>query len=150
MKRVLIYTLVLAAALTVPLRGTDVGKLKPVGLIELYKEGESVVILTDSGDSGIGSSVHAAFENLEQTTAGVIFLDTADFLLLSHDAVESARELEAYLKPSVRVCYTQEKIDPQQAAAYLAVHRPSVKLKDWNRQNTAQELIAENGRLLMK
>ena len=51
MKRVVIYILALAAALLVPLRGTDVGKLQPVGLVQLYKEGETVVIVTDTGDS---------------------------------------------------------------------------------------------------
>lgn len=150
MKRILIYALVLSAALLVPLRGTDVGKLQPVGLIQLYKEGETVVIVTDSGDSGTGSSVQAAFEDLEQTTSGVIFLDTADYLLLSRDAVSGARELEAYLKPSIRVCFAQKNIDPQQAAAYLAVHSPAVKLKDRSDLHDAPELAQENGRLELK
>lgn len=150
MKRIVSYIVLLAAAFAVPLRGTDVGKLQPVGLIQLYKEGESVVIITDSGDSGIGETVQAAFENLEETTAGVIFLDTADFLIMRPELLEAVSELEGYLKPSVRICFAKERIDPKQAAEYLAVNHTGIKLKDHKSLEHAPELIQENGRLRIK
>ena len=73
MKRIMVYIAALAASLLLPMRGMDVGKLQPVGLIQLYIEDETVFIVTDTGDSGCGKTVEAAFENLEQTTSGVIF-----------------------------------------------------------------------------
>lgn len=149
MKRLVFYLTVLGAALLVPLRGTDVGKLQPVGLVQLYKEGDAVFVVTDTGDSGWGHTVEAAFENLKQTTAGVVFLDTADFLLVSKDAVNEIRGLERYLKKSVRVCFGEADIDPAEAAEYLNVHRPSVRLREGNRVWSAQSLTYENGRLIM-
>ena len=150
MKRIVIYILALAAALLVPLRGTDVGKLLPVGLIQLYKEGENIVIVTDTGDSGSGSSVQAAFLNLEETTAGVVFLDTADYLLVSRSAEDAVPTLKDYLKPTVRVCYAEADIDPVQAAEFLEVHRPAVRLKEHGMQNNVQTLSSVNGRLILR
>lgn len=150
MKRIVIYILALAAALMVPIEGTDVGKLQPVSVVQLYRDGESVIIETDTGDSGVGGSVEAAFNNLEETTAGVIFLDTADFLLLDSNAAEVIGALETYLKPSIRICLVEEKIDPGQAAQYLAVHRPGVQLKNYKGQEMLEKLTQENGRLKLK
>lgn len=149
MKRIVIYILALAAALLVPLRGTDVGKLQPVGLVQLYKEDKTVVIVTDTGDSGRGDTAKAAFENLEATTSGIIFLDTADYLLISKSAIDEIVGLKAYLKPSVRVCLAEADIDPVQAAEYLAVHRPVIKLKDHSDLVNSGTLSMENGRLIM-
>lgn len=150
MKRIFIYIALLAAALMMPLRGTDVGKLQPVGLIQLYMEEDTVVIVTDTGDSGRGTTVDAAFKNLEETTSGIVFLDTADFLLVSKDAVNEVRSLEGYLKPSVRVCIAESDIDPVMAAEYLAVHRPAVRLREQEGFLQAEMLMKENGRLIMK
>ena len=150
MKRIAIYILALATALLVPLEGTDVGKLQPVGVVQLYREDEQVIIVTDTGDSGIGKNVKEAFENLEETTAGVIFLDTADFLLLGDHGPEEIGALRSYLKPSVRVCLADESIEPGQAAPYLAVHRPATVLRHYHGQERPERLVQENGRLKLE
>ncbi len=150
MKRIMIYIAVLVAALLVPLRGTDVGKLEPVGLLQLYKEDGTVVIVTDTGDSGRGATVDAAFDDLEATTSGIIYLDTADFLLVSKEAAGEVQFLEQYLKPSIRVCFANKDIDPVLAAEYLAVHRPATKLKAYNAAENAEFLTQENGRLNLR
>ena len=147
MKRIVIYLLVLGAALAFPADGMDIGKLQPVGLVQLYMVEEKVVIRTDTGDLGVGNSAHAAFENLEDTTPGVIFLDTADFLLVSASAKGELDALSEYLKPSVRVCIGEEDIEPVQAAEYLAMHRPSTRLKEFDETSQGQKLLQENGRL---
>lgn len=149
MKRIVVYIAALLAALVVPLKGTDIGKLQPVALVQLYKEGETVIIVTDTGDSGIGDTVEAAFENLEETTSGIVFLDTADFLLVSKSATDAIDTLGVYLKPSVRICYAEQDIDPVEAAKYLAVHKPMVRLKDGENHDNADVLSRENGRLIM-
>ena len=150
MKRLFIYILLLAATATLPFQGTDVGKLQPVGLIQLYMEDAMVVIVTDTGDSGRGKTAEEAFENLEDTTAGHIFLDTANYLLLSKRAIGAAEGLERYLKPTIRVCLAEREIDPVQAAEYLAVHRPTQKLKDMGSLGRVQTLQRENDRLILK
>ena len=150
MKRIVIYLLVLGAALVFPADGMDISKLQPVGLVQLYMVEEKVVIKTDTGDSGIGNSVHAAFKNMEDTTPGVIFLDTADFLLVSASAKGELDALAEYLKPSIRVCIAEENIDPVQAAEYLAMHRPSMRLKELDKTYQGQKLLQENGRLRLQ
>ena len=150
MKKVALYILLLAAAVLAPLRGMDVGKLQPVGLVQLYKEGETVVIVTDTGDSGRGNNVEAAFENLEDTTPGVIFLDTADYLLISKDAVGEVEKLSSRLKASVRLCYAEKDIEAAEAMEYLAVHRPQVLLKESERLADAETLMMDNERLVLK
>lgn len=150
MKRIVIYIALLTASLLLPMRGTDIGKLRPVGLIQLYKEDGTVFLVTDTGDSGQGKTVDEAFENLEESTSGVIFLDTADYLLLSRTATNEVKGLAQYLKPSVRVCMAEKEIDPVQAAEYLAVHHPSLKMKNYGDLRNLQTLTRENGRLILK
>lgn len=150
MKRTVIYIALLAASIMLPNHGMDIAKLKPVGLIQIYKEGGNVFIVTDTGDSGHGETVDAAFENLEETTSGVIFLDTADYLLISRSAIYDAEILGKYLKPTIDVCIAGKEIDPIQAAEYLAVHHPKVEMKDKDALRTAQTLLQENGRLILK
>ena len=150
MKRITIYIMVLAVATLIPMRGMDIGKLRPVGLIQLYKEAGEVFIVTDTGDSGYGETVDKAFDNLEDTTSGVIFLDTADYLLISETAKDAAMELGQYVKPTIEICIAEKDIDPIQAAEYLAVHHPEVKLRDENAFRTVQKLTQENGRMILK
>ena len=76
MKKIIVYLLLLAAVLLLPVQGTDVGKLLPVEVLQIYKEEDSVVLTTDVGASGVGATVDAAIENLKATAAGIIFLDT--------------------------------------------------------------------------
>lgn len=150
MKKITLYILLLAAAVLAPLQGMDVGKLQPVGLVQLYKEGKTVVIVTDTGDSGRGDTVEAAFKNLEDTTPGVIFLDTADYLLISKDAVGEVENLSSWLKTSVRVCYAEKDIGTTEAMEYLVVHHPQVRLKARESLADAETLTKDNERLILK
>ena len=150
MKRIAVYAALLASTLLFPMRGMDIGKLRPVGLIQLYKEAGKVFVVTDTGDSGRGKTVDEAFGNLEDTTSGVIFLDTADYLLISETAKDAAMELGQYVKPTIEICIAEKDIDPVKAAEYLAVHHPEVKLRDENAFRTAQKLTQENGRMILK
>ena len=150
MKRIAIYIALLAAALLMPVNGTDVGKLVPVEVLQLYKDGDAVVISTDLGNTGTGTTVETAIENLKNTTAGIIFLDTADFLLVDETAQEEAGALKSYLKPSARVCRTAGVIELKEAASYLAVHKPRQKLKTYEYASVTQILTKENDRMLLK
>lgn len=150
MKRITIYIVVLAATLLIPMRGMDIGKLRPVGLIQLYKEEGHVFIVTDTGDSGRGRTVNEAFVNLEETTTGVIFLDTADYLLISEAAKEVLSELRQYAKPNILICIAEKEVDPIQAAEYLTVHRPKTEIRDENAVLTAETLVNDNGKLVLK
>lgn len=150
MKKIIWYCLLLGAAFLVPVQGTDVGKLLPVELIQIYKEADTVVIATDAGPSGSGATVDAAVEDMKATAAGIVFLDTADHLLIRDLTDEEVQTLKNHLKPSVRVCGQIGEIDPEEASAFLRVHKPRLKMKDWKAGENAQTLTAENGRLTLK
>ena len=150
MKKIIWYCLLLGAAFLVPVQGTDVGKLLPVELIQIYKEADTVVIATDAGPTGSGTTVDEAVADMKATASGIVFLDTADHLLVKDLTEEEIDALEKYLKPSVRVCAQIGQIDPEEASAFLRVHKPKRQLKDWEEGNRAQVLTVENGRMILK
>lgn len=150
MKRILIYIAILVGLLLMPMNGTDVGKLRPVEVVCLYEENGEIVLLTDTGDKGTGKTVKLALEELKQTTPGNIFLDTADFLLIREGAEGCLEEMEAYLKENVRICKVGLISDLTQAAKYLSVHKPKMKLKDRKKIGFIQTLSEEDGGLYLR
>ena len=49
MKKSFLYMLILAAVLVLPTKFTDVGKLRPVQTIAVYKNGSTYIFETDTG-----------------------------------------------------------------------------------------------------
>ena len=150
MRKILLYILFLSAALILPQKDVDVGKLIPVELIQLDRKENLIVLSTDAGISGIGESVEAAAENMHDTTAGVVFLDTADFLVVAESAKQDIETIKEYLKPSVRLCALNAGVDLKEAAAFLGVHKPHCRLRDWEDGLELELLTNENGRLILK
>lgn len=135
-----LFPLLLAAALLCGglFRGQDVGKLRPMEVIALSMDRDSVVLRTDTGDTGKGENVNAAMEELKEGSYGVLFLDTADYLLLDEDAQRLLPELGRYLRPGCGVCLTRGEMDLTEIAQFLSVHMP---------ENTIQELLTEGGEI---
>ena len=150
MKKIILYVLLLGVVLMKPHRGEDVGKLLPVEVIKMYKIGETLVIDTDPGATGKGATVDEAVANLKNTAAGVIFLDTADYLLIDETSKDAVPALELYLKPAVRVCEVEGEVDLKKTSEFLSVHRPSAKLKDKQGGMASEILMMEDGRLILK
>lgn len=137
MKRILCYIGILAAVLSWPVERLDVGKLCPVQVVSVSKKDNWIVIETDTEDVGMGATARQALQNLEDTTSGVIYLDTARYLLLSQDAEGAVEELRDALKPSVEMCIGTQQVDLQEAAVFLAAHGELPRLKEWR---SGQEL----------
>lgn len=150
MKKSIIYILLLGALFLFPLQGEDVGELLPVEVVHLYREGDMIVITTDTEAAGRGETVDAALDNLKATTAGIVFLDTADYLLIDEGVATDVIALKKHLKPSVRVCKAMAEVDLKEAAVYLAVHRPKLKLKEYRDDLGVQQLVIENNRMELK
>lgn len=150
MKRTILYLAILLAALTVPRERYDVGKLKPVEVVLLFKERNAVVMSTDTGDMGIGRTVSEAYENLKETSAGIIFLDTADYLLVEESAADEVVMLHQWLKPSVRMCFAQRGTDLKAAAEYLSTHPPATELKEYGASQSMEKLTLRNGRMFLQ
>lgn len=133
MKRWILYPALLLAALLMkwsPFDGTDVARLAPVELICLSAEEGNVELRTDSDALGRGSGVAEALLDLERTTPGTVFLETADFLVVDRDSAWALEKMLPYLRPACRVCFSVGKIRPEEVAVFLNAHEPGVTVLD--------------------
>ncbi|MGN0977533.1 MAG: hypothetical protein ACI4PH_05705 [Faecousia sp.] len=128
MKRWPILAAALAALLLVPSQTGDVGDLLPVELLYIYKENDRICLETDTGEAGEGDSLTAALTDLKATAPGEVFLDTADYLIVTKDTVPLLPQLTKVLRPATEVCLGVNA--DTQAAAFLSAHKPGVTLKD--------------------
>ena len=147
MKRLLLYGLILALVWLVPTERVDVAKLRPVEVIAIYKSGNAVALTTDTEDMGVGMSAAEALENMRDTSPAVIYLDTAEFLLVEDTAVGEVEALRKELKDSVRLCNVSGKVDLKSAAKYLPVHGSLPVLRNWKAGGALPVLRIENDRL---
>lgn len=150
MKRLIIYVVLMIAVLLIPTERTDLEKLKPVEAVLVYREEEQIVITTDTADLGRGESIDAALKNLKESAPGIIYLDTADYLLITQDTEEQILQLRGNLKGTVRICMTEGEIDMERVGEYLSVHKPEKKLRDWKAGDAIEILYSEDDRLILK
>ena len=130
--RKIIYAAILASLFWIPLERLDVAKLLPIQAVAVYKQGSQVVLETDMKNIGRGATVAAALENLKETTPAVVYLDTAEFLLVSPNATDCVADLKQYLKPSVRGCICDGEGAVKETAKYVEIHGNLTKLSRWN------------------
>lgn len=135
--RRLAYILILISLLFAPLNRVDVAELLPIQAVAVYMDGNSVVLETDTKHTGAGDTAEQALAALKKNTPAVVYLDTAEYLLVSEDAVSYVDSLRPFLKPSVRVCICQAKGIVSDAAKYLDVHQKLPKLREWTTENYA-------------
>lgn len=129
MKRSFLYMLILAVVLVLPTQSTDVGKLRPVQTIAVYKIGADYVIETDTEDVGRGENVPAAIQDLKETTPATIYLDTAQYLIVSEESL--AEELRPHLKKGVHVCAFVGDPPMDKVSKFLSAHGINLTLGDW-------------------
>ena len=144
--RWIVYIAALALTLLAPVKRTDVGMLQPVEVICLQRRGEELLITTDTQDRGAGKTLAKAVENLKETTAGIVYMDTAEYLLIYPGCDLEAQRLKEYLKSNVRICRISQEMDLAEAALFLDVHKPTGHLGDWEIGEKPDELRIENGR----
>lgn len=140
----LLYLSILFGVWMVPVRGTDVGKLIPVEVIAVSENQGTYIVRTDTGDMGQGRTLPDAFESLKEHASGVIYLDTAEFLMIEAGVQPDA--LRPYLKDSINVCIAPEEIPLDGIADYLSVHRPDIKLKEAQDVDRIPSITYENER----
>ena len=128
MKRWPIFAAALAVVLLLPSRTKDVGDLLPMELLYIYKEDNRIHAETDTGEAGVGDTLAQALEDLKATAPGEVFLETADYLIVTKDTVPLLPQLTKVLRPATEVCLGVNA--DTQAAAFLAAHKPGVTLQD--------------------
>ena len=147
MKRLILYVLILAVVLLFPAERADVAKLRPVEVLAVYKAGNTVVLATDTEDIGRGPDVRTALENMRQTSPAVIYLDTAEYLLIGENAKNEVQALRGILKASTKLCATTAEVDLKEAAKYLPVHGELPRLREWKAEGVLPVLTTENDRI---
>lgn len=131
MKKILAYVAALGLLMLSPVEEADVGRLHPVEVVMISRDGDEIVMMTDTGDRGKGSDGLNALEDLKKTTPGTIYLDTAQYLLIGEGAEDVVEQLRSVLKKLVRVCKAENEVDLRDAAAYLSVHGDLPQLEVW-------------------
>ena len=129
MRRV-IYVLILGLLFFAPVDRLDVADLELVQAVALYLEDGLVVLETDTGDVGKGKVVAEALEDMKGNTASVIYLDTAELLLVAEDAYAHVEAMRELLAPSVMVGRYRGG-DVAEEAKYEDIHGQLTKLRDW-------------------
>jgi hypothetical protein len=125
LKRVLLLAIgvsfvVLAGLL--PFDGTDIAKLHPVEVLAVSRKGDAYVLQTDSGMKGVGKNVEEALHDLQLSTAGNIFLDTANYLLISPDCADVIMPLWNCIRPACQVYYYECEGIYAEIGRYLESH----------------------------
>ena len=134
--RILLYIGILALLLLAPIQRLDIAKLEPVQTVAISVSDGQVVLETDTKNKGQGATVQAAIEDLEKHTPGVIYLDTAQYLLITEEALQYAASVEPYLRRSVKVSLWDGQGSVEDAAKYLSVHSKLPTLWQWNQTKT--------------
>lgn len=148
--KILLYIGLLLGVCFLPVQGTDVGELIPVEVIAVSEFDGRVVVRTDTGDQGTGNTLQAAFEDLKATTAGVIYLNTAEYVLLESGTEEWIPVLRTYLKEDTKVCKAKNGVGIDVIANYLSVHHPGICLKEAEDVERMPVISAEDGRYRME
>ncbi len=130
--RKILYIVILGMLFFAPLERLDIAKLLPVKAVAMYMENDQVVLETDTAYLGRGDSAISALTDLKEKTPAVVYLDTAEYLLVEQNAVEYVDMLRQELKPSVKVCVCQAAGRVKEAVEYLEVHSNLPKLQHWN------------------
>lgn len=131
MKKTLLYLLVIAGLLIAPIEPMDIGVLEPIQAVWLSSADGNVVLETDTEDKGTGKTVTEALQDMKRRSQGIVYLDTAQFLLVSEDAVGRIPEITAYLKDSVKACLWTGEGSVADAARYMQAHKMGVRLSRW-------------------
>ena len=147
MKRIGIYLMLLAAALLAPVERADVAQLRPVEVVCVWRTETGITLQTDTMDIGQGSSVAAALEDLRATTPAIVYLDTADYLLIGDGAMEEAKALRQVLKSTVRLCAAHQEVPLEEVSQYLKVHGELPGFSQWESGAELPVLTVENERL---
>lgn len=108
---------------------TDLGSLQPVQLVQVTSSGPMVHLRTDTGLYGEGVDFGAALGDMYRTAPGQVFLETADFLLVTPVTVKVLPELRQVLRPGTEVALISCLVDGTEAAQFLSARSGGVPLR---------------------
>lgn len=145
MKRIILYCLILIGVTMIPLERTDISSLEPIQAVWMHKEEQTLTLRTDTDDTGTGKTVEEALAEMKYHSSGIVYLDTAEFLLVSPAAKEHIAEMKPILKGSVKVCLWEGEGELSEAAAYMQAHKTGCRLDKWEPQVKLPKMPVQTG-----
>lgn len=130
--RIVAYVIILVSLLFAPVQSGEIAKLEPIQAVWLRTEGETVCLTTDTGDEGSGTTVEDALTDMKATSAGIVYLDTAQYLLVSQSAVNKIPAIGPYLRKSIRLYLWDGQGNFDEAVKYAEAHKFGITVKQWN------------------
>ena len=143
MKRCFIYAAALALVIWSPFGGMDIGKLSPVETVWMEQRGDGVYLQTETGEAGCGRNAQEALENVRSGSSGIVFLETADYLILKAGCESLLEQLADVLRPSCMICTANQMPDLQTATAFLSTHEPNLTHRQWQAERCALPHLTE-------
>lgn len=124
--RKVIYAALILLSLLIPLKRLDIAKLEPVEAIAVAVKNGEVHLATDTDSEGKGKTVELALKELKANAQGIIYLDTARFLLVGENAQNEAEEMKRYMRSNV-VLAPYDREDVAEETRRLDAHERSKK-----------------------
>lgn len=124
--KIILYLVILALMLAIPVDRLDIAKLEPVEAVAVYTHRGQVFLVTDTGAKGSGNTAHEALLDMKEKTPAVIYLDTADYLMVAKGADSAAQELLTVLKPGIKQAQYRGG-DVKEETKYLSAHQEKWK-----------------------
>lgn len=143
MKRIVLYCLILALTVFLPVKGEDIEDLEPVQAFWIGKQNEKLVLQTDTGDVGVGDSVQTALQNMKESSAEMVYPDTAQYLFTSKETKSILGQFAPLLRSSVKVCIW-EGGDVKEAVKYAQAHELGCKLRNWKPETELPQIPVIN------
>lgn len=140
MKKIILYIFIMIGTLLLPTEKQDVANLEPIQAVWLRSENEKLILQTDTEDIGIGRTVAEALADMKLHSPGIVYLDTAEYLLVDENATTHIQELNGILRKSVHVSLWNGEGELVEAARYMQSHKSGMELGDWA-QGTELEKI---------
>ena len=134
MKRAYLWAVIAAGLLLageLPMETHDAVELLPAELAIFWTEDGRVCARCDNGTEGSGEDLDAALDDLERAAEGVLFLDTAEHLILCGDIPSLAKQAAdcGRLRPAAKVYRTADAaLDAGTAVDFLRAHPGNVTL----------------------
>lgn len=130
MKRIVIYCAIMVLLYCLPVTGQDVADLEPIQAVWLTYAEDQLQLITDTGDIGTGVTVEEALADMQNKSLGIVYLDTAQYLLVSEKAENAIMQIKPYLKGKVKVCMWEGE-QVENAAKYMQAHKIGIQLRKW-------------------
>lgn len=132
--------------------GVDVAALEPVELLYVNSQNGIYYLTTDTGQQGEGKTAQLAMSDLKAKSSGKIFLNTAEYLLISPSALEAVDRFSRHLRPDCSVVIAEGEPDMEVASQFLRTHKPEFTLNDLRAGDTNVPLLysGEGGMVLEK